>query len=140
MSDLLQTHIIAVLEANHAVAGRTRRLIEELEGQGHRIISGGQLGESAWDIIDWRTNEILAAGDDGLEGYAAAGDELDPDGTWIHRDRILEDEDLSYVSTPGLPDGLAETIEDWALGEDAEEVAEFIGWTVAKVEEYQAES
>jgi len=44
------------------------------------------------------------------------------------------------VSTPGLPDGLAETIEDWALGEDAEEVAEFIGWTVAKVEEYQAES
>jgi len=46
VSDLLQTHIIAVLEANHAVAGRTRRLIEELEGQGHRIISGGQLGET----------------------------------------------------------------------------------------------
>ncbi|AEV84830.2 hypothetical protein ACPL_3935 [Actinoplanes sp. SE50/110] len=139
MSDLLKEHVQSVLEANFASVNQTRRRIEDLEAQGHRIITGGQIGEDGWDIIDWRTSEILAAGDGGLPEYEAAAADLDPDDKFIHHDRILEDEDLEYVSTPGLPDGLANAVEDWVLTADADEVAEFIGWPVEKVEEYQAE-
>ncbi|GAA2564250.1 hypothetical protein GCM10010435_40660 [Winogradskya consettensis] len=139
VSNLLKEHVQNVLEANFASLGQTRQRIEELEAQGHRIITGGQIGDDGWDIIDWRTSEILAAGGGGIEAYEAAAAELDPDGKFVHHDRILEDEDLTYVSSPELPDGLANAIEDWALAEDAEEVAEFIGWPVGKVEEYQAE-
>jgi hypothetical protein len=142
VSDLLKEHVISVLEANHASVDRTRRRIEELEAQGHRVITGGQIGQGGWDVIDWHTNEILAAGDGGPDEYEAAVKELDPDDKFVHHDRILEDEDLVYVSTPGLPDGLANAVEDWVLAEDTdpEEIAEFIGWPVEKVEEYQAES
>lgn len=137
MSDLLKTHIQNVLETNHADNLKIEERIGELESQGHRIVGGGQIGETAWDIVDWRTNEILAAGNDGAEGFAAAGRELDPDDKWIHYDRVLEDADLTYVTAEGLPDGLANAIEDWALAGDAEEIAEFLGWPVEKVQEYQ---
>ncbi|GGN13586.1 hypothetical protein FHR83_003757 [Actinoplanes campanulatus] len=140
MSDLLKSHIENVLEANYATVSKTLQRVEELEAEGRRVIIGGQIGEDAWDIIDWRTNEILAAGTDGLAGYAVAGTELDPDGTWIHLDQILEEEDPEYVETPGLPEGLAATIEDWVLTGDPEEIAAFIGWPLEKVEEYQAEA
>lgn len=141
MSDLLKEHVKNVLEANFAGVADIRRRIEELEAQGHRIITGGQIGQDGWDIIDWRTNEILAAGAGGLDEYEAAARDLDPDDKFVHHDRILEDEDLEYVATPGIPDGIANAVEDWVLSDDAdpEEIAEFIGWPVEKVEEYQAE-
>ncbi|MBB2947680.1 hypothetical protein FB565_007451 [Actinoplanes lutulentus] len=140
MSDLLKTHIQNVLEANHADAGKIRQRITELEGEGRRIVTGGQLDDEAWDIIDWRTNEILAAGNDGLDGYEAAGKDLDPSDNWVHFDRILQDLGVTYVETPGLPESLANLIEDWALASDADEVAQVIGWAEDKIEEYQAEA
>jgi hypothetical protein len=140
VSDLLKKHIENVLEDNYAVMNSTRRRTEDLEGQGHRIVTGGQIGENAWDIIDWRTNEILAAGTGGPEEYAAAGQRLDPGSKWIHRDQILDDEDITRVQTVGLPEGLAAAVEDWALSGDPDEIAEYIGWPVEKVEEYQAEA
>ncbi|GIE76626.1 hypothetical protein Aph02nite_25760 [Actinoplanes philippinensis] len=135
MSDL-KTYIQNVLEANHADNERIDERIEQLESEGHRIVDGGQIGETAWDIVDWRTNEILAAGDDGLDGFVAAGQELDPDDKWIHYDRVVEDVELTEVDTD-LPDGLAAVVEDWALSGDTEEIAGFIGWTAEKVERYQ---
>ncbi|MDI6098843.1 hypothetical protein QLQ12_09550 [Actinoplanes sp. NEAU-A12] len=137
MTDLVKTHIQNALEANRADNEKIGERISELEAQGNRIVTGGQIGETAWDIVDWRTNEILAAGNDGPGGFLAAGQELDPDDRWIHYDRVLEDAGLTYVVTEGLPDGLANAIEDWALSGDAEEVAEFIGWPVEKVREHQ---
>ncbi|MEV4343751.1 hypothetical protein AB0J83_04665 [Actinoplanes sp. NPDC049596] len=139
MSDLLKKHIENVLEDNFAATARVRKRIEELEAQGHRIVTGGQLGDDAWDIIDWRTNEILAAGPGGLDELVAAGQELDPDDNWVHHDRILEDEAVTPTQTEGLPEGLAEAIEDWTLSADPEEIAPFIGWPADKVEQYQAE-
>ncbi|MFC4070188.1 hypothetical protein [Actinoplanes subglobosus] len=136
MSDL-KTYIQNVLEANHADNDRIDERIEQLESDGHRIVAGGQINETAWDIVDWRTNEILAAGEDGPDGFAAAGQELDPDDKWIHYDRVLEDTDLTEVEIGDLPDGLAAVVEDWALSADAEEIAGFIGWSVEKVELYQ---
>ncbi|WP_127507565.1 hypothetical protein [Actinoplanes solisilvae] len=140
MSDTLKQHIENVLEDNFAVMNGTRRRTEELESQGHRIVTGGPVGEDGWDIIDWRTNEILAAGDGGLDEYEAAGKRLDPENNWVHRDAILEEEDDSRVQTDGLPEGLAAAVEDWVLDGDPEEIAEYIGWPVGKVEEYQAEA
>jgi hypothetical protein len=139
VSDLLKTHIVSVLEDNFAVMNSTRERTEELERQGHRIVTGGLVGEDGWDIIDWRTNEILAAGDGGPAEYAEAGRRLDPDNKWIHRDQILDEEDVTRVRTEGLPDGLAAAVEDWVLDGDPEEIADYIGWPVEKVEDYQAE-
>jgi hypothetical protein len=139
VSDLLEQHVRNVLEANFAFVTRTRRRVEELEAQGHRVISGGMIGQDAWDIVDWRTNEILAAGAGGADELAAAARELDPDGTFVHYDSVVDDEDAGFVSTPGLPAGLAETVEEWVLDGDADEIAGFIGWPVEKVIEYQAE-
>ncbi|MFD1372314.1 hypothetical protein [Actinoplanes sichuanensis] len=136
MSDL-KTFIQDVLEANHADNGKIEEQIARFEAEGRRIVAGGQISETTWDIVDWRTNEILAAGEDGLDGYLAAGKELDPDDKWVHYDRVLEDTDLTQVDGGDLPDGLADVIEDWALSGDAEEIAEFIGWSVDKVELYQ---
>ncbi|MEV4280520.1 hypothetical protein [Actinoplanes xinjiangensis] len=133
----LKSYIRNVLEANHADNEKIERRIARLESEGRRIVAGGQINETAWDIVDWRTNEILAAGDDGLDGFEAAGKDLDPDDKWIHYDRVLEDTEPTWVEDEGLPDGLADVIEDWALSGDAEEIAEFVGWPVDKVELYQ---
>lgn len=67
MSDLLEKRIESVLEDNFAVMGQTRRRTEALEREGYRTVTGGPIGESGWGIIDWRTNEILAAGDGGRQ-------------------------------------------------------------------------
>jgi hypothetical protein len=133
----LKTYIQHVLEANHADNARIDQRIAELESEGRRIVAGGQISETSWDIVDWRTNEILAAGNDGLDGYEAAGKDLDPADRWIHYDRVVEDVELTWVEPGDLPDGLAEVVEDWALSGDADEVAEYVGWTVDKVELYQ---
>jgi hypothetical protein len=133
----LKTYIQNVLEANHADTERIDQRIEQLESDGHRIVAGGQINETAWDIVDWRTNEILAAGDDGLDGYEAAGKNLDPADKWIHYDRVAEDIELTWVEPGDLPDGLAEVVEEWALSGDADEIAEYIGWTADQVERYQ---
>jgi hypothetical protein len=133
----LKTYIQSVLEANHADNEKIEQRIAELEGDGRRIVTGGQISETAWDIVDWRTNEILAAGDDGPDGFEAAGKDLDPEDRWIHYDRVVEDTEPTWVEDEGLPDSLADVIEDWALAGDADEIAEFIGWPVDKVELYQ---
>lgn len=140
MSDLLRAHVVSVLEDNFAVMNKTRKRTEELESQGHRIVSGGQRLHGGWDIVDWRTNEVLAAGDGDLDEYDAAGRKLDPDNKWIHRDQILNEEDIIRVETHGMPEALAAVVEDWVLSGDPEEIAEFIGWPVEKVEKYQAEA
>jgi hypothetical protein len=107
--------------------------IEKLEAEGHRIVDGGQISQMTWEIIDWRTGDVIAAGDDHIDGYEAKAAELDPGETWIHIDHI---EGTSTVaSNPGIPDSLAAAIDGWIdeLATTDEDIAEVVGWTVEEV-------
>jgi hypothetical protein len=126
----------ALLDANQAQRGRA----EELERAGRRIVDGGQVSRESWEIRDWRTGELIAGGDDGIDGYDATADRLDPDGTWFHRDHLYEE--WPAVSTPELPPSLCQVIEEWidAPGTPDEDIAEFVGWSVKKVREHRQET
>ncbi|MEU6979603.1 hypothetical protein [Streptomyces sp. NPDC046371] len=119
--------------------GRERR-IAELEQNGHRIVGSGQVHGDAWEITDWRSGSIIAAGVGGDEAYEAATRRLDPAEMWIHIDHV-DDEDLADLEHPGLPDSLAEALQDWLGGvstTDAD-VAQFVGWSVEEVAQHRGE-
>ncbi len=138
-TDIVREHIGRVLEAQLAAEDVRLQRAEDLERAGHRIVSGGQVSRDGWEITDWRTGELIAEGNDGLAGYDAATDRLDPENMWFHVDRLDDDEPLPDVTTPGMPPSLGSAIEDW-IGQSStpdEEIAEFIGWSVEKVREHR---
>lgn len=108
--------------------------------QGRRIVGGGQISQHGWEITDWVTGQVLAQGDDGLEGYAEASERLDPEGMWIHIDHVGPE--LSPLPvTAGIPESLGTALADWigSWGTSDEEIAEFIGWPVDKVSDCRRE-
>jgi hypothetical protein len=135
-TDLVRQHLRRVLLANKTGNERRNAAIEEAEAAGRRIVSGGQISGKTWELHDWRTGEALAGGDGGLEEMDKVGERLDPDGTWLHIDRLgYDDEALAYVETEGLPGDLNSTLQDWLdnTGTSDEELAAFVGWPVEKV-------
>lgn len=64
---------------------------------------------------------------------------LDPDGMWFNADFFAEDEPLPDVITPGVPPSLGQAIDDWLSQTSTpdDEIAEFIGWSVEKVNEHR---
>lgn len=121
------------------------------EAQGYRIIGGGQVSgwdyadpddpESSvcsWEYIDRRTGEVLCAGTGTMEDEDAAMAAADPDGHWFHEDRLCDEPaeqgaELVNLIASGVPASLVEAITTWALEEDIEEIAAFIGWALADV-------
>ena len=142
-TDAVREHVRRVLEARLRDTDDRYARIEQLEQSGHRIVSGGQVSQDDWNILDWRTGEVIAEGSSGLEGYDATADRLDPSDTWIHIDRLDLDtyEPSPYVSTPGIPETLGRAREEWVdmLSTPDEEIAEFVAWPVEKVREHRAE-
>ncbi|MCK2238183.1 MULTISPECIES: hypothetical protein [unclassified Crossiella] len=137
-TDLVRAHIRALLSGQGQDTQQRDAEIQALEARGHRIVDGGQTGPDSWEILDWRTGEQLAHGDDGLEGYDATTDRLDPDGTWIHIDQI-ESEPGPRPVTAGIPDSLSEVLDDWISLQSTpdEEIADFIGWSVDRVRDHR---
>lgn len=139
-TDAVRDHIRHALEVGRRANDARLQRVEELERSGHRIVDGGQLAGDAWEIRDWRTGALIAEGSDGLAGYDATAERLDPDDMWFHIDRIYGEPE-PYVITPGVPPSLGQAIEDW-IGQRStpdEEIAEFIGWSVEKVREHLEE-
>lgn len=135
--DLVRQHIRSVLETILADEQRRQAHVAQLERDGHRIVTGGSSGRRKWKIVDWRTNEVIAEGNDGAAGCEAAWNRLDPNNTWYNIDHIDNEVPLTDVTTPGLPTGLGEALTEWVEEDRAsdEEVAEFIGWPVERVRE-----
>ncbi|MFC4126237.1 hypothetical protein [Nocardia rhizosphaerae] len=133
-TDLVRSHLRALLsDLDDDAKGRDAR-IEELEKQGHRIVSGGQISQHEWDITDWRTGEIIASGSDGLEGYDAAVERLDDYDTWFHIDHVCPEVPPLPV-TAGIPKSLGEALADWigsTLTSD-QDIAELVGWSEERV-------
>lgn len=140
MDTPLRTHVRKVLRAVAAYNAAEAARIKEIEDQGHRIVDGGGEAEGFWDITDWRTGEVLASGSKGYDEYSAAIERLDPDGQWVHIDRIHGDElwdgyDIS--PTDGIPSSLAVALVDWVEngGTPNEEIAQVAGWSDDEVEQ-----
>lgn len=138
-TDAVKAHVQRLLEAWQRTDDARYDRAEELKRSGRRIITGGQTSQNSWEIRDWRTDEVIAEGDDGITGYDAAADRLDPEGTWFHEDRLDADEPLPDVVTAGVPPSLGQALDDWinSLNTPDEEIAEFLGWPVEKVREYR---
>lgn len=138
LTDAVREHLRRVLAAQlHDGNARLQRA-EELERSGRRIVAGGQVSDDGWEIRDWRTGEMIAEGTDGFAGYEAAADDLDPDGTWFHCDHLWGEE-LTEVTTPGVPPSLGTCLEDWIgqVSTPDEEIAELVGWTIEKVRQHR---
>lgn len=135
----VRDYVRALLRQYRADDEARQETIRALEADGRRIVDGGQTSQDSWEITDWRTEEVLASGTDGLRGYDAAASRLDPDGTWLHIDRI--DSDETSVEPVGIPASLAGALEDWlgSVGTPDEDVAEFVGWSVEEVTRHREE-
>ncbi|MFI6030711.1 hypothetical protein [Amycolatopsis magusensis] len=139
-ADLIRDHIEAVLLVHADDTRRRKTEIQALEAQGHRIVSGGQVDQNSWEIRDWRTDQLLAQGDDGREGYDDTTDRLNPDDMWVHIDNVREEPPPLPV-TPGIPQSLGDLLADWVetLGVTDLEIASFIGWSEDKVRAHRSE-
>lgn len=132
-------HVRRLLRAQLAIDDARFERLAELEQQGYRVVDGGQVGVDEWEIRDWDTNEVLAQGDDGWDGYTAAAKRLCPDGRMVHVDSVTDDMPLPEVTTPGVPRSLGQALDEW-IGQSnttVEEIAQFIGWSVEKVREHR---
>ncbi|RST19588.1 hypothetical protein E2C00_00645 [Streptomyces sp. WAC05374] len=74
--------------------------------------TGGQTGETSWEIADWRTGELIESGTGGYEACDAAARRLDPKDTWLDIDNVPGG-DISEVEPQGVPASLAEALQDW---------------------------
>ncbi|MFC3986652.1 hypothetical protein [Streptosporangium jomthongense] len=136
MSHAIRDHVRKILLARAADNEAEAAKIQEIEAAGGRIITGGQIDKDEWEILDWRTEERLAHGHNGLDGYAEACLRLDPEGRWHHIDPLTEEIGLTEPSlTDGVPLSLAEALLNWveSLSTPDEEIAEIAGWDVAEV-------
>lgn len=141
-TDAVREHVRRVIEASRGDDQARLRRADELERDGYKIVDGGQIGPDTWAIYDWRTNQLLAEGDNGIEGYDAAAEELDPNEKWFHYDHLYDEVPLSDVETPGVPPSLGRAIEDW-LGMESTpdtEIAAFVGWSVDEVRAHREEN
>ncbi len=128
VQEYARRYLVAQREADRSLADA----IDKLQASGHRIIDGGQTGETTWMYTDWQTGEVVASGDDGTsddEVLAA----LDPDDTFIHIANIAR----QWVGpdNPGIPQSLADAVENWIdlLSTPDEDIARFVGWSVEDV-------
>lgn len=141
-TDSLREHTIKILEALRRDADRDCRRMEELERQGRRLITGGQTsgsdedGRSSWEITDWRTNEVLAAGYGTYEEHAAAIGAL-PDNVF-HLDHLPDQGLLEVSDTAGIPESLSDHLIEWVMEASAADVALVAGWSIDEVEAHRS--
>ncbi|WP_399553847.1 hypothetical protein OG473_39290 (plasmid) [Streptomyces anulatus] len=97
-------------------------------------------GLPTWEITDWRTGELIKGGTGSYEAYDAAAVQLAPDCKWIHIDNV--DDELTEVEVAGVPASLANALQDWigSAGTPDEDVAAFVGWSVAEVARHREEA
>ncbi|MFE2532591.1 hypothetical protein [Streptomyces sp. NPDC059371] len=142
MSDeLVKTFVRSWLAANVRARQAFADQVKELEGSGHRIVDGGQVGSyddegrCSWEVTDWRTGEVLASGHTTMEEQDKTTDALDPGNVWYHRDN-MHAFDLVEVDLPeGLPESLHEPLMEWLENRaEAEEIAAWLGEPAEEIE------
>ncbi|MFE7111791.1 hypothetical protein ACFU98_29610 [Streptomyces sp. NPDC057575] len=139
----VREYVRALLRVRLADEQARQERIRALEKAGHRIVSGGQTSSGSdnlqtWEITDWRTGDLIVNGTGDYTAYDEAAQRLDPDGKWLHIDNL--DEDSTKVESVGIPDSLADALQDWLGSAPDEDVAEFVGWSVEEVARHREEA
>ncbi|MCK9871650.1 hypothetical protein MRI28_18745 [Nocardiopsis dassonvillei] len=128
MSDMAKVHVRKILLAWCRNEANTAKRIVELAGEGTRVVKAHPGGA----YTDALTSEVLLTGQESEETVAR----IQGDQDWLHIDYIWESSGPPAVEpTPGVPASLAAALEDWLSVSTTpdEEVAEYIGWSVAEV-------
>ena len=141
----VREYVQALLRQRLVEEEARRERIDAAEKAGRRIIDGGQTSSGSddvqtWEITDWRTGGLIVNGTGDYTAYDEATQRLDPDRKWMHIDSL--DEDGDEVEPVGIPDSLADALQDW-LGTTStpdEDVAEFVGWSVKEVARHREEA
>lgn len=133
LGSLIRQHVRALLEAEHADEAFRFDRIDELEAKGRIIVGGGQVSRwyddntCEWDVTDWRTGKVLAAGRSSMADQETEMQRLDPDDKWFHIDQV--EMPMTDVTTAGMPDSLAEALRDWTVDRaTADELVTVTGW------------
>ncbi|MFJ9553195.1 hypothetical protein ACIRPH_05235 [Nocardiopsis sp. NPDC101807] len=109
----IHQHIRAVLQYEEDYKKREEALLADYEAKGHTVIDGSLVLDGDWEVTDYRTGDIIAAGGDGVAGYAEVAD--DHGEMWVHIDLITDQlTEIPLPITPGVPEALCEVLTEWA--------------------------
>jgi hypothetical protein len=136
VTDPLQIHVRKVLAAAAAATAAIAAAAAQIEADGGRIVTGRQISVDMWEITDWRTGERIASGPGWVHDREAAVERLEPAGTWWDIEEIQEiigQSSYEVTETDGLPESLAEIVEEWASTASREDLAAVAGMTVEDV-------
>ncbi|BDZ65457.1 hypothetical protein [Agromyces mangrovi Wang et al. 2018] len=106
--------------------------VEAREREGLRVVSGGQIGPynadgtTLWEVVDWRTDELLAEG-------TSTYDEMVWHADWVHIDRFefagqLSPDGALRTIPADTPPELTRFIEDLAEAMESDRSSEFAEW------------
>jgi hypothetical protein len=138
-TDAVRAHLRRVLQHNKDRKLRRLDRIAAEEAAGHRIISGGQTHGAHWSLHDWRSGDVIAEGDQGIDEFDEVRERLDPDDSWLHIDHIpfSDDAPAFLPAEQGLPGDLGVVLQQWVsgTGTSSEALGVFVGWPAAQVDE-----
>lgn len=141
--DRLAAHVHRCLEVIHTYRTHANAVvakIDTLEAAGIQVIDGDQgASGDAWEITDWRTGGLIASGSGGHDGWGKILRELDPCGSWVHVDWLIDQIPAIKIHPDRIPQSLADAIETWVESSETpdEDIAEIAGWPVEKVREHR---
>ena len=136
LSSPMRDYVRERLRRDSDVVRKVNAEEERLEGLGYQLVEAGQVdGHESWEVRDYRTGELLAAGTDGPQGMDEVRDQRGS--SWYNHDSIFDVIEESPEIVSDLPAMLQESLDEWASSAADEEVAGFIGWTTADVARYR---
>lgn len=118
--DAIRKHVAAVIKAGESFEENVARRARAKEAEGYRIVEGGQIGPhveglAPWELTDWRSGEVIAAGS-GLESFQGTFETE----RWWHVDSLAYDPSSPVPESLGLPPGLARALAEWASSDPVE--------------------
>lgn len=133
MNDPVRRHARLVLRAPFLADDARRLRAGELARAGRPVVEGGMRSATGWELRDWLTGNVVAAGQDGPAGLRAALARTYP------ADRLYAEVQGPEPVTAGVPPSLSRAIEEWVCDPHTpdEDIASFVGWPVGRVREHR---
>jgi hypothetical protein len=118
--EAIREHVAAVIKADEVLEEHVARMARAKEADGYRIVEGGQTGPlvdglAPWELTDWRSGEVIAAGS-GLDSFQAQFESE----RWWHIDSLAYDHVRPLPESASLPPGLARALANWASNHPVE--------------------
>ncbi len=112
--ETIRAHVASIIESDESREVKVAQKARAKEEEGYRIVNGGQVHGDAWDVHDWRTDEVIAEGT-GREAMGA----LYLSERWWDIDVLGDDvpfDDPDPEPSDILPASLADALTMWASG------------------------